>query len=166
MAHSEDIRHAVQRSFVYERLPLRAAADKHDVSYNTARTWKKSDKENGNDWDRARNAARMAEGGLGDITMQLLEDFAMLFQATVTQIKADDKSDPMKKAEALSRLSDAYVKTMKAAGGADPKISELAVAMKVVKELSGFIRDRYPQNVGVFAAILEPFGVKLSEVFG
>ena len=166
MAHSEGTRVAVQKSYIYERLPLKAASEKHDVSYNTARSWKKQDKENGNDWDRARNAARMSEGGLGDITVQLLEDFAMLFQTTVTQIKDSPDTDPMKKAEALSRLSDAYAKTMKAAGNADPKISELAVAMKVIKELSSFIRERYPQHVGVFAGILEPFGVKISEAFG
>lgn len=165
MAHSLETRNAVRRSFVAERLPLEAAAEKHGVSYNTARTWKRKAKGQGDDWDKARAASRMASGGLGDITTQLLEDFALLFQATVEEIK-DGKYDGLKKAEALSRLSDAYTKTMKAAGGGDPKIAKLSVALEVLEELANFIREKYPSDLERFAVILEPFGSRVSEVFG
>lgn len=165
MAHSADILHAVRRSYVQERLPLDAAAAKHGVSYNTARHWKKRAASHGDDWDKARTASRMAAGGLGDITTQVIEDFVLLFQSTVEEIR-DGEYDGLKKAEALSRLSDAYTKTMKAAAGGDPKIAKLSVALEVLEELAKFIRERHPADLERFAAILEPFGARVSEVFG
>lgn len=159
------MRAAVRRSYVYDRLPLEAAAQRCGIAYNTARRWKRQAKADGDDWDRARSAARMAQGGLGELTSQVLEDFAHLFQATVEEIKTGN-ADGIAKAEALSRLSDAYTKTMKAAGGASPQMAELSVALRVVDELAHFIRDEYPDDLERFAQILEPFGARLSEVFG
>lgn len=166
MAHPIEMRGAVRGTYVYKRLPLQAAAEAAGVSYNTAREWKRKAKEEGDDWDRARSAARLAGGGLGDLTPVVIEDFVLLFQATVEKLKTDSDVDPIKRAQALSSLADAYIKTMKAAGGGDPKLAELAVALKVVEELTKFIRDRFPDQLPVFAQILEPFGVRLAEVFG
>lgn len=165
MAHSLETRQAVRRSYVHERLSLKAASDKHKVGYHTVRRWKDQAMADGDCWDKARTASRMAEGGLGDITTQLLEDFALLFQATVEEIR-DGDYDGLKKAEALSRLSDAYTKTMKAAAGGDPKIAKLSVALEVLDELARFIRENHPQQLEAFAVILEPFGSRVSEVFG
>ena len=165
MAHRAETRDAVRRYYVHERLPLRAAADKAGVSYHTARQWKQKARDCGDDWDKARVASRMVAGGLGDITPQVLEDFILLFQATVEQIK-DGDIPAIQKAEAISRLSDAYTKTMKAAGGGDQKIAKLAVALQVLEELAKYIRDQYPEHLETFALILEPFGARVSEVFG
>jgi hypothetical protein len=165
MAHKPETRTAVRRSYVYERLPLETAAAKHSVPYSTTRIWKRKDKAKGDDWDKARAASRMASGGLGDITAELLEDFALLFQSTIAEIKEGDY-DGLKKAEALSRLSDAYTKTMKAAAGGDPKIAKLAIALEVLEELAAFIKAHYPAQLETFAVILEPFGKRVSEVFG
>ncbi len=165
MAHAPETRNAVRASYVYDRLPLEAAAEKHGVSYATARAWKKAAAEAGDHWDKARAAGRMAAGSLGDITAQVLEDFALLFQSTLEEIKAE-KGSPFQKAEAISRLSDAYTKTMKAAGGGDSKIAQLAVAMRVLEELARFIREQYPKQLDPFVALLEPFGQRVSEVFG
>jgi len=165
VAHSPETRQAVRRSYVHDRLSLKAAAEKHRVGYHTARRWRDTARDNGDCWDKARTAARMAGGGLGDITTQLLEDFALLFQATVEEIR-DGDYDGLKKAEALSRLSDAYTKTMKAAAGGDPKIAKLSIALEVLEELARFIRENHPQQLESFALILEPFGARVSEVFG
>lgn len=165
MAYGPETRQAVRKSYVYDRLSLKAASDRHRVAYHTARRWKSEAKTDGDCWDKARTAARMAGGGLGDITAQLLEDFALLFQATVEEIR-DGEYDGLKKAEALSRLSDAYTKTMKAAAGGAPKIAKLSVALEVLDELAGFIREHHPQHLETFAEILEPFGARVSEVFG
>lgn len=165
MAHAPETRNAVRGSYVYEHLPLEQAAEKHGVSYNTARTWKKRANLKGDNWDKARAAKRMADGGLGDITAQLLENFALLFTATVDEI-TDGEYDGLKKAEALSRLSDAYTKTMKAAGGGDARIAKLSVALEVLDLLAMFIRENYPGDLERFASILEPFGAKVSEAFG
>jgi len=165
MAHSQEVKTAVRASYVRERLPLEQAAAQNDVSYATARSWKRKAKNAGDDWEKARVASRMANGSFGDITAELLEDLTLLFQATIEDIK-DKEVDPMRKVEAISRLSDAYSKTLKAAGGGDQKIAKLAIAMQVLEELATFIREGYPEQLEVFAAILEPFGQRVSEVFG
>lgn len=165
MAHSQEVRDAVRRSYVYERLPLEAAAEKHEVKFPTARGWKKKAKESGDDWDKARSASRMADGGLGDITNQLLEDFTLLFQSTVEDI-TNGQYDGLKKAAALSQLSDAYTKTMNAATKGNPKLAKLSVAMEMLEELTKFIKQHDPDLLPAFAAILEPFGKRITEVFG
>lgn len=165
MALPKEIRSAVRGSYVHERLNLKACATKYSINYQTVRRWKNSDLKNGDDWDKARAASRLSSGGLGDITSELLEDFAFLFQETIKQIK-DGEIDPLKKAEAISRLSDAYTKTMKAASTGNSKIAELAIALKVIEELAKFIREKYPDDIMRFASILEPFGKRISEVFG
>ncbi len=165
MAHRPETRNAVRASYVREHQPLEAAADKNGVSYATARTWKKRAKEHGDDWDKARAANRMAEGGLGEITAQLLEDFTLLFKSTVEDITTGEY-DGLKKAEALSRLSDAYTKTMKAAAGGDPKIAKLSIALETLKLLADHIKENHPDMLERFTNILEPFGAKVNEAFG
>jgi hypothetical protein len=159
--HSPDTKNKLRSAYIHKRLGLRAAADDCDVSYHTARSWKKKAKEEGDDWDKGRAASRMASGGLGDMTAQLLEDFALLFQSTVEEIR-DGDHDALKKAEALSRLSDAYTKTMKAAAGGNPGIAKLAIAMDVLKMLAEFIKEQFPSDVTRFTNILEPFGHRLA----
>lgn len=165
MAYSPETKQAVRSSFIYERLPLPEAASKHGVSYSAAQAWKRQAKAHGDDWDKARSASRLADGGLGDITNQLLEDFALLFQTTIGDIK-DGGYNALEKAEAISRLSDSYNKTMKAAAGANPKIAKLAVAMEVLEELAGFIQKEYPDDLPRFAMILEAIQPRVNKVFG
>jgi len=165
MAHAPEVRAAVRRSYVAERLPLEAAADKHKVSYHTARNWKNRARQDGDDWDRARAASRMAAGGLGDLTTQVLEDFALLFQSTMEQIKEGEFA-ALDKAEALSRLSDAYTKTVKAAGGSDGRIAKLAIALEVLEKLVVYVQQHYPQHAHHLLEVLEPFGGELNQVYG
>lgn len=163
MAHPEEKRLAVRRSFIYDRKSLKHAADANSVSYQTARSWKRQAKQQGDDWDKSRAASRMAGGGLGDMSAEVLEDFALLFQSTIIELKNGDFT-AIQKAEVISRLSDAYTKTMKAAGGSNPKIAKLSVAMEVLEELSKFIRKNTPDDLERFVSILEPFGQHISKV--
>lgn len=165
MAHAPEIKAAVRRSYIVERLPLEAAAEKHDVPYQTVRNWKRRAGENGDDWDRARAAARMAAGGLGDLTTQVLEEFALLFQSTMDEIGGGDY-DGLAKAEAMSRLADAYTKTVKAAGGGDNRIARLSVALDVLERLVNYVQQHYAQHAPALLEILEPFGEHLNEAYG
>lgn len=165
MAYSPEQRQAVRRAYVFDRVTLTAAAERHGVPYQTVRRWKSEDEARGDCWDKARAASRLAAGGLGDITAEVLEDFSRLFQSTIQELESGDV-DPIKKAESIGRLADAYTKTMKAAGGADPKISKLAVAMQVIEELAKFIRERNPELLAPFTAVLEPFGARVAEILG
>jgi hypothetical protein len=163
VAYPEEKKLAVRRSYVYQRLSLQHAADVNEVNYQTARAWKRKAADDGDDWDTARTASRMAGGGVGDMTAEVLEDFALLFQSTITELKEGD-FNALQKAEVISRLSDAYTKTMKAAGGSNPKIAKLSVAMEVLDELAKFIRKNSPQDLERFASILDPFGQHISRV--
>lgn len=165
MAYAPEKVQEVRKCFVFERQALPDAAARCGVSYSAAQAWKKKAKAAGDDWDKARNASRMAAGGLGDITNQLLEDFALLFQSTIEDIR-DGDFNALDKAEAIARLSDSYTKTMKAAGGGNASIAKLSIAMEVLSELAEFIKRDYPDDLERFVCILEPFGMRVSEVFG
>lgn len=165
MAYSREIRDAVKQAYVRDRLPLEAAAERVGVSYSAAQSWKRKGKAAGDDWDKARQAARMASGGLGDLTTQLLEDFAILFQTTVEQIK-DHDADPIKKAEAISRLSDAYTKTMRAATKGAPEIGRLAMALEVIDLLAKFVQRDFPEHAPALLEVIEPFGKELANSYG
>lgn len=165
MAYTSAQRQAVRRAFVHDRVTLTAAASRQHVPYQTVRRWKAEDEEAGDSWDKARQASRMAAGSLGDITTQVLEDFSRLFQSTIEQLEKGD-ADPLEKAEGIARLADAYTKTMKAAGAAEPKVAKLAIAMRVIEELAKFIRERNPELLAPFSALLEPFGARVAEVLG
>ncbi len=165
MAYSPEKIQAVRSAFVYERLPLPEAAERAGVSYSAAQAWKRKALQNKDDWDKARSASLLAAGGLGDKTDQIIENFALLFQSTMDAIR-EGEYDALKKAQAIAMLSDAYSKTMKAAGGGNPKIAKLSVAMEVLSEVAGFIKSDYPEDLERFARILEPFGTRVSEVFG
>ncbi len=164
MAYKPEKRLAVRASYVSERLPLPAAADKHTVSISTAQAWKRQAKLQGDDWDKARSASRLAAGGLGDITAQLLEDFALLFQSTLEELKSA-QIGPLEKAEAIARLSDSYNKTMKAASASSPKLSELAIAFKVLDRFAQFVKTHSPDDLPRFAALLEPFAADVTAEF-
>lgn len=162
MAHKPEIRQACRNSYVFDRLSLPDAANSAGVSYNTARVWKKNARESGDDWDKARIAARLTEGGLGDLTRMVLSEFTHQFQATLEQLKGFG-GNPVDAAQAMTRLADAYVKMVGAASKAEPGITRQGIALDVLRLLSEFIRSKYPQHLGAFAEVLEPFGAHVQQ---
>jgi len=161
--YSPEVRDKVRAAYVHRRLPLTAAAEAAGVPEQTARRWKRDAANRGDDWDRARAAARMAAGGIGDLTARVIEDFALLFEATVRDLKGDESLPPERKAEVLSRLADAYTKTVKAAGAVDPQLGRLAIALKVLELLASWLREHEPDLLEPFTRVLEPFGAHLTE---
>jgi len=166
MAYSEETRRALRSAYVYQALSLEAAAQRIGVAFGTASRWKRDAKTEGDDWDRARAAARLSSEGAESVTQAVLEEFVTLFQSTMASIKADDKASGLAKAEALSRLSDAYNKTMSAVAKGSPKLNKLAVAMEVLQKLAGFIAERYPQHANALLEVLEPFGEYVTQELG
>lgn len=163
MALDPELRTAVRANYI-QGMPLQTAATVTGIAYGTARNWKRSDKVKGDDWDLAR-AARIASSG-GDITAQIFEEFSIQVQATLEQIKKVEDMAPVAKADILTQLSDAWVKAVRAAGRANPRLSALAVAMDVLKELGAFIVERYPDSAGQYLEIIELFGPELSIKLG
>lgn len=157
MAYGEDTRRALRSAYVYQALSLEAAAEKINVALGTASRWKREALAAGDDWDKARAAARLSSEGAEAVTQAVLEDFVTLFQNTVSDLRNDTKATGLAKAEALSRLSDAYHKTMSAAAKGSPRLSKRAVALDVLKLLTDFVAERYPQRAATLVEVLEPF---------
>ena len=166
MAYDLDIKQAVRSAYIYKGLTLKAAAESESVPYETARHWKRQAEKSGDNWDNARAAARISSSGVRALTAEIIEDFALLFQSTIEEIKNAKEVKPLQKAEAISRLSDAYTKTVKAAGASNPELSRLSIAMDVIKRQAEFIKAHYPTHLDAFIEILEPFGEVVSREFG
>lgn len=165
MAHERGKKLEVRRRYVSDRQSLAAAANLADVSYSTARNWKRAAASAGDDWERARLAEQVSDGGVGELTRVVLGEFVPMFRSTIEALKGSDLS-AVEKAEAISRLSDAYTKTVKAAGAIDPTIAKLAWAMEVLKLLAEFVQARFPDNANALIEVLEPFGQHLAEQYG
>lgn len=165
MAHKHTLRSDLRRRFVVDRQSLAQAADAVKISYSTARSWKEAALTGGDDWDHARAAEEIGEGGVRALTRVVLDEFVPLFRSTIQDIKGTSMSG-VEKAEAISRLSDAYTKTVKASGAVDPALAKLAWAMDVIKLLAQFVASEMPQYQAVVLEVLEPFGEKLAETYG
>lgn len=168
MAKGPEAKAAVRAAYVYRKLPLAQCVKgiKPRVSPDTARRWKAEARKAGDDWDRARAASHLAGQGAEAVTQAVLEDFVTLFQSTLKDLREDDKMPAMGKAEAISRLSDAYHKTMAAITRGNGKLSRLAVAMETVEKLAAFVQARFPKHGPAFVEILEPFGEELTKAYG
>jgi hypothetical protein len=165
MAHLPEKRAVVRAAYVHERRPIEAAAEKADVSERTASRWKADAKAEGDDWDRARTATHLAGEGFEAVIQSVLEDYLMIHQSTVRGIRDGSDLSPLQKAEVLSRLADAWTKTMAAAGKASPALSRLAVANEVLRLMGEFVRKRFPKHGAAFVEVLEPFAEALAQHF-
>ncbi len=166
MAHAPETRAAVRQSYIYDRLGLEAAAERHGVPLGTARRWKAQADGTGDDWDKARSVNAMTAAGAGAIAQIVLNDFMTLHQATVQALNEDGKTPPLARAEAMSRLADAFTKTMAAVAKAAPDLGRYAVAGELLQDLAAFVRDRYPEHGQALAEILEPFAAHVAEKYG
>lgn len=166
MAHGDETRACCRKAYVYDRLELPAAAERIGVSLSTARRWKAEAESDGDDWEKARSAARLAGEGRQSVAEMILNDYLLLHQACMEEVKASTKMDPLQKAEVLSRLADAFNKTMASVGKASPALSRLAIATDVIQRLAGFVRRDHPQLAPALLDIMEPFAAELSKEYG
>ncbi|NRA88922.1 MAG: DUF1804 family protein [Rhizobiales bacterium] len=162
MAHPKKLRAEVRRKYIDERQSIAIIATFANVSVGTIKRWKKEDQSNGKCWDRARAAITTTDRGKEDILVTLIEDFVVLFQASMDDIKTAKDLAAIDKAKMLTMLADSFSKTMSAAGKASPQLSKLGIAIDVIRTLSDFIQKEFPQHFETFVDILEPFGQILS----
>ncbi len=166
MAYSAEMRRGVRAAYVYERLPLERAAERHGVAHTTAARWKRVAEAAGDDWDRARAAASLSGEGIRSVAQAVLEDYLLQHKATLEALRDPETPiSPIARAEVLSRLSDSFHKTVAAHTRMSPELSRLAVAMDVMQQLAAFIREHYPQHVTGFLEVLEPFGERLTDLY-
>lgn len=166
MAHSPEVRQRLRSGYVHDGLGLEQAALRLKISPRTATRWRQESAEAGDDWDKARAASLLAGEGAEAVSRAVLEEFLKLFQSTMLDIKKEKKLKPLEKAEAMSRLADAYTKTMRCIQKSAPELSRLAVASEVLQHLARFVKKSYPQHAKAFMDVLEPFGEELVKAYG
>lgn len=166
MAHPPEKRQEVRSAYVHQRLTLEAAAEKAGVPYGTARRWKTGAEAEGDDWDKARAANSLSHGGANTIAQLVLSDFLVLHQATVDGLTNAEGVAPLDKAMALSRLADAFQKTMAAVSKASPELGRYAVANELLQDLVTFVREEHPDATAFLVEVLEPFAVRVAKKYG
>ena len=165
MAHPPEKRQALRGLYVHKGLGLDAAARSLVVSGRTATRWKQEAADAGDDWDKARAANLLAGEGAEAVSRAVLESFLTLFQTTMESIQ-NAELKPLEKAEAMSRLADAYTKTTKAIQRSAPELNRLAVSSEVLQHFAKFVKAKFPQHASALLEILEPFGEHLVGLYG
>jgi len=163
MAYDKKTKNRIRSTYIYKNLSLKDCARIHEIPYNTVRAWKKDAAEKGDDWDVARNAARMANDGMSELTNMLLENFALETESLLSEIRDNKDMKPATKVDIMSKLSDSYSKLVASSAKSGTKVAPLSVAMNVLRMLSEFIREHYPKHANTFIDILEPFGRHVAE---
>ena len=166
MAYSKQKITEARASYVYEALNLEEISRRLSIPKTTITRWKKAAKNKGDDWDKARAASRLSGQGAEAVTVAVLEDFVLLFQSTLTGVKADKDISPMEKAEVISRLADAYTKTMNSVAKGSPKLDKLSFAADLLRDLVQYIQQNYPQHATAMEQVLVPFGEDLGKRYG
>lgn len=166
MAHSPETISAIRSAFVYEALNREAISDRFNVPVSTITRWKKDALEKGDDWDRARAAARLSGQGMEAVTTAVLEDFILMFQSTLAQVKDNAAINPIDRAEVISRLADAYTKTMNSAAKGSPKLDKLSFAADILRDLVQYVQQHYPQHATAMEQVLMPFSEEIGRRYG
>ena len=163
MAHSNEIRQQVRDNFINARLPLTTLANKYCVSYATLQSWKRQAKASGDDWDIAKSAKSIAQGG--DLLQQVQQDFDLLFTNIRKEVLSDGLTS-IEKVSAIATLADAQIKTAKALGMRDPKKARLGIALETLNELTEFIKRKHNGKLIDLVPILLPFGEQINKKWG
>lgn len=164
--HPPETRTAVRRSYVFDRLQLTQAAKLHDVSIGAARRWKKEAQLKGDDWAKARAAQSMTTTNMEATLTEMVNEFVIYHRALMDEIQTTENLDATEKVKMLTGLADSFSKCLAAAGRASPRLDRLSFALEILKELSTFTKDRFPEHADAIVTILEPFGQQVTRDHG
>lgn len=163
MAHPQETRDRLRRSYIFGQMSLEIASAQAAVAFATARRWKKEAQDAGDDWDKLRAAHVLAGGGLEEIGRAVLTGLVTQYQTTLEQLTTAEGIQPKERVELLASLADAFNKATAASRKILPETSQLAVALDVLQRLSTFVQESHPQHLGAFVEILEPFGAEIEK---
>ncbi|MRN38944.1 DUF1804 domain-containing protein [Neisseria sp. N95_16] len=168
MAHPQEKRERLRQLYVSGAQTLETAAIMCEVPQATARSWKRADKEKGNDWDKLRAAYTLAGGGIEDLSRAMLAGFMVQYNSTMTMLQDSSIEDltPSDRAKMLASLADAFTKTVAANARVMPETSKLATALELIEFLMVFVQEKHPKHLAAFVEVLEPFGVEVERKFG
>lgn len=136
------------------------------VPYATAVSWKRADKERGDDWDTARRARQMAGAGAQDMFGQILEEIGVQYLSALEMVKGDSEMTPATRGELLVKMVDGLSKAAKLAGLVSPEVNELAVAMKVIRIINDYIAEHHPELRLPFVDLMSELGYEMPKLLG
>lgn len=166
MARSDaETRRKARAAYIFKRKPGSLIAAELKISEATFARWKKAAREAGDDWDMARTANQISGEGLESVMRVLVDEFTILAQSVLEEIKAAGTISISDKVKAIVSIADAMNKMTISAGKLAPKISELGVAQDVMRRFLDFVRAEFPQHAPVILEIIEPFGEHLVEAY-
>jgi len=151
--------------FIFKRMACTSIAKELGKNADTIRRWKREAKTSGDDWDKARSANVIAGDGLEQVTTSAAMVIIQLLEQQIKEVEQNQELSSEDKIKQLTLASDTMSKVVASAGKLAPKISELGVAMDVLKMLAEFIRQNHPKEIELFMAVLEPFSETLVEVY-
>lgn len=165
MAHPQEKRMALRSAYL-GGLPIEQAAAQAGVPLGTARRWKTDALAEGDDWDKFQRASIiMAGGGIDQAMGRVASGVLMRCEALMDRLSNPDL-DPLEATKAIGSITDSLAKLHAASKRLMPATDRLAVAQALIQQLSSFIRERYPQHIGAFAEVLEPFGREVLQAGG
>lgn len=95
--------------------------------------------ENGDDWDKVRNAHLVAGKGADNVAQIGLTSLMILLKSTIDRVNEKDdgsnlKLDPLDATKAIASLTDYLHKVTSASRKMLPEVSELVVTMNVIQD--------------------------------
>ncbi|MDO9233061.1 MAG: DUF1804 family protein [Methylotenera sp.] len=159
MAHSQQTKDNVRRLYI-EGMPLNGAAIASGVSYDTAREWKRSAKQNGDDWDTARAAYQISEQGVDDLTRNMIE--SMMRQGLVISREIETGNlTAVQKVQIHASLSDSMSKFSKSMSRINPKLGALSISLDTLKTIAEYLSKHDKTALASFQEHLEGIGAIL-----
>lgn len=163
MAHASEKRTQLRGLYVYRRMAMEAACKKLNLPRSTANRWKQEAADKGDDWDMVRAAVGLGDENFSTLSKKLLEDYLVQHQATIDQLREDQKMSARDRADTLASMSDSFNKTMLSFKRLSPELNKQAVQLDVLQRLVSFAQARYPQHLTAMVELLEPFGEELAK---
>jgi hypothetical protein len=152
--------------FVREGLSCALIAERLKVTERSVQGWKAKDKAKGDDWPKARVASKMGKESVETATQAYLEQFLAYQRDALSELQANAELTTQEKVSAITSLTDAYCKSVRACALTAPALNHLAIAMEVIQRLTAFASERHPEATKHLLAVLEPFGAELAKAYG
>lgn len=166
------VKQEARKHYVFEQMPLTQVAElKGMPPVATLYRWKRESLENGDDWDKVRNAHLVAGKGADNVAQIGLTSLMILLKSTIDRVNEKDdtgnlKLDPLDATKAIASLTDSLHKVTSASRKMLPEVSELVVAMNVIQDFGQFLQDKHKSLLPAFVEVLTDFGHEVQQKYG
>lgn len=164
--HGIEVRQACRRKYIFERKTMQQCCSELEISLRTGQLWKEKAKKAGDNWDHQRDAWLLAGEGQEMMARKILQDYLLQHESVLKAIREDPDLKAMEKVNCLTRLADAFTKTMNAVSRTTPQMNRLAIASEVVQLFARYVQEHHPEHAPLLLEVLEPFTQKVAKIYG